>query len=213
MSCSVNLVPTQRLTQRRRARRCTSWTVACLAAGLAVAAGWAVQQMGAGAVAHLRQRVQSTEQERARLQRELTLADVQRGALLTRLEAVTAARRPQPWPQRLVSLTREAPPAVFLTDLTMGQPGQAGAPNRAQTGALGTSRARERRGGQLPEGLQRVEMLGFALDHGALLQFVNTLQGLPGWEQVELVKASLGPYRSGEAIAFELDCRTREDLR
>jgi hypothetical protein len=54
-------------------------------------------------------------------------------------------------------------------------------------------------------------MLGYALDHSSLLRTVNVLQALPGWEHVELIRATAEPFRTGTAVSFELACQARED--
>jgi hypothetical protein len=89
---------------------------------------------------------------------------------------------------------------------------QIGAPaievNRVPTGGSPASpspaRTEQRTTDTAPE-FQTVRLLGYALDHGALLQFLNTLQGLPGWRHVELVRAAQEPFRTGQAVMFELD--------
>jgi hypothetical protein len=55
-----------------------------------------------------------------------------------------------------------------------------------------------------------VRLLGYALDHAALLQLLNALQEFPDFQQVELVRATLEPHGAGVAVAFELACRTME---
>ena len=55
-----------------------------------------------------------------------------------------------------------------------------------------------------------VRLLGYALDHAALIQLLNTLQGSPDWQQVELVRATSEPYAGQTAVAFEFDCRSEE---
>ena len=66
------------------------------------------------------------------------------------------------------------------------------------------ARTEPRTSSPTPE-FQTVRLLGYALDHGALLQFLNALQGLPGWRHVELVRAAQEPFRTGQAVMFELD--------
>jgi hypothetical protein len=214
MSCSVNLVPVPRRLARQRAVRQRRWVVVGLAAGLIVATGWGVQQMAERALDGLSVRVTQADAQRKRARQSLATADQRRTALLARLEAVAAARRPQPWAQRLVTLSQEAPEAVLLTEVRVGVPGlQSLAARGGRPAAGGQRRDADEETGDAPSRAQPVRVLGYALDHGALLQFVNTLQGLEGWQQVELVRATLGPFRTGQAIAFELDCRTQEAVQ
>jgi hypothetical protein len=172
-----------------------------LAAGLLIAAGWSVQRAAAAVVARLSYEVAALEVQRTEAQRRLVNAGAQRSQLLARLQTVASARRPQPWAQRLTALTREAPQGIFLTAVTIAEGDRSPA-----AGPLGPA---ERN--LSPSGRQSVRLLGYALDHGALIQLLNTLQNLPGWQQVELVRATAEPFRRGSAVAFELACQTQED--
>jgi type IV pilus assembly protein PilM len=212
-----NLVPIARLRDRARIRRRAAWLGACLAAGLLIAAGWSVQRAAAAVVARLSREVAALEIQRTEAQRRLVNAGAQRSQLLARLQTVASARRPQPWAQRLTALTREAPQGIFLTAVTIAEGDQcfaAGKPFPGIPTATGSPAASGTTGpevGPAAPGRQSVRLLGYALDHGALIQLLNTLQNLPGWQQVELVRATAEPFRRGSAVAFELACQTQED--
>ncbi len=221
MNCSVNLVPTARMHARARARRRTGWITACAALTVLVAAGWSTHITAAGALGRLSDEVAALEQQQAQVHQRLAATGARRTALLAQLQALGAARCPQPWPRRLLMLTREAPAGVVLTALEMITPDPAQASTgrgRARPGAArnhrleaGATKTEEQHPANQAARTQAVKLLGYALDHGALIQFLNTLQGLPGWTQVELVRAVQQPYHSGFVVAFELDCRTQED--
>jgi hypothetical protein len=221
MNCSVNLVPTARLHAHARTRRRNRWLAACASLAVLVAIGWSVQHAAQAALARLAEDVSALELQRSEVQRRLVSADAQRTHLLQRLEIVSAARRPQPWAGRLVRLTREAPEGVFLTslDITATDGDNPATRNAAppRPAPVATGRETGKPAGTPPTDTagkppsQAVRVLGYALDHAALLQFVNTLQRLPGWQQVELVRATQDPLRGGQAIAFELDCRALEE--
>ena len=219
MNYSVNLVPVARLQARIRTQRRTGWMGAGVTAAALLAIGWGSQHAATSAVRRLTNDVTALDVQRSETQRALLAANGRRTQLLGKLQTVTAAKRPQPWAQRLVTLTREAPPGVFLTAVNISAPDVEKSPAPAARPASVAGQPKEdaasprpppTQGGASPE-VRAVRLLGYAIDHPTLLQFLNTLQGLPGWRHVELIRASQEPYRGGLAIGFELDCRTEED--
>lgn len=209
MSCSVNLIPAARLQAQARRRRRDRWLAVCGVLALALAGAWGVERAAARAVQRLTDSVQELRVQRTEVSRRLVAERGRRSRLLARLQTLAAARRPQPWPRRLLDLTRAAPEGILLTGLTIA-PVETDAPARADTGrkpALQTAKTSP----ALAAREQSVRLLGFALDHGALLQFLDVLQSQPGWRQVELVRATQEAYRGGQAVAFEVSGRTLED--
>lgn len=206
MNCSVNLVPRSRRFARARVRRRNGWTVACIALAVLVCVGWGLERVATGALATLEHDVSRIDARRTNVQNRLEAADELRTLLLAQLETVCAARRPQPWAGRLVQLTTEAPPGILLTAITIGSSGGEAMVSR---GSRPPTESRRNAAGQSAQAKQQqaVRLVGYALDHPTLLQFYNVVQRLPGWDQVELVRATLEPYRGGVAVAFELDCR------
>jgi|GEM_PF-569192 len=199
----VNLVPTVRLLARCRGRRQRIWLAVCAAGALLVAVGWGIQRSAGSVLTHLVAQVRTCETRGAELQRRLTAAAQQRAAALEEFETYAAIRHPQPWPARLLALSQLAPPEVFLTGLTITPPGSAESRGAA---------AERRPLAADPVGTARqVRLRGYATDHAALIQLLNTLQTLPGWKQVDLVRATVEPFRSGSAVAFELSCLAVED--
>lgn len=215
MSCSINLIPVARLHFRARARRRTAWFGVWTVLGVGAVCGWTLQHAATGAVARLAGQVDALEVQRTELQRRMSAAALQRTQLIKQLETIAAARRPQPWARRLVTLTQVAPEGVFLTSLNVATPGGDPSPGAAAvsqgSGARAQSPAALLRQEPRLSRAQVVHVLGYAVDHAALIQFVNALQKLPDWQQVELVRATLEPYRAGSAVSFELDCRTQEE--
>jgi hypothetical protein len=205
VSCSVNLVPKARLHARIRARRRLAWIGSCSVLAMLLSTAWGAERTASGALTRLAESVGVVEVQRTEVQRRLVLATARRTRLLEQLQSLTAARRPQPWARRLVTLTREAPDGVFLTTIQIGAPASEGdrAPAGASPAAPSPARKEPPASSTTPE-YQTVRLLGYALDHGALLQFLNTLQGLPGWRHVELVRAAQEPFRTGQAVMFEL---------
>jgi hypothetical protein len=212
MTCSVNLVPALRRHTRRRARRGCRWLGFGVGLCVLLATAWAAERTAASTLARLGDTVSALELRRTEVQRRLLLAQQQRTRLLEQLQTVAGARRPQLWPQRLVTLMRETPPGVFLTALHVDPPVvvEPAVPPPATQATAQTPDAHGHDGSVTP-----VRMVGYALNHDALLQFLHALQsasgGCPAWQHVELIRATQEPYQSGLLVAFELACRIEEE--
>lgn len=229
MTSGVNLVPMAQRLARTRVRRRVVWSGVGLALAILVASAWAIEVSAARGLHRLSDRVMATEHRRAEIQRRLALAETQRQDALDALQTLAAARRPQPWARRWVTLTAAAPEGVFLTALTLSEvksdprsggretgrdAGRTGLTGR-DAGRIGRETGRDagrtQAAPEAPRGAREVLLRGYALDHGALIQLLHTLQNLPGWHQVELIRATSEPFRAGHAVAFELACATQED--
>ncbi|MEW6251955.1 MAG: PilN domain-containing protein [Planctomycetota bacterium] len=221
MSCSVNLVPLARIEARARARRRSIWLVVCGVSALLASAGWGVQRAAEGALARLASHVNTLEAQRAEVRRRLVADGARRAQMLERLHTVAAARRPQLWVGRLARLTREAPEGIFLTALSATAGASAPpsgppvmAPPHAGPAAEGRNAAAPGAAARAPEPERHtVQIRGHAVDNAALLQFLNTLQKLPGWEKVELVQAAAEKFGGRPAVGFEFRCRTVEEVQ
>jgi Tfp pilus assembly PilM family ATPase len=219
---SPNLVPVIRLHTRRRARRGRAWLGVCTGISMLLATGWAAERTAATALGRLTDTVSALEVQRTEVQCRLVLADRQRGQLIEQLQTVVRARRPQSWPRRLVALAREAPAGVFLTGLHVDPPAasEKGVGSLlAPSGPEGASQ-KTRPGGATPLSpetpappaeTRTVRLVGYALDHGVLLQFLHALQDSPDWRRVELIRATQEAYQSGLLVAFEMGCWTQEE--
>ncbi|HPM25045.1 MAG TPA: PilN domain-containing protein [Phycisphaerae bacterium] len=211
MTCSVNLIPGARVHARIRGRRRRLWLVTCGLAVVLLATGWGVERTASESVTRLSESVKGLEAQQAEVQRRLVLASAQCAQLLAQLETIGAATRPQPWPRRMLKLLQAAPEGIRLTSLNVEPSApdnarRAAPPPVAASGVASPAAA----GGTIVE-KRSVRLEGLAADHGALIQFLHQLQGLPGWERVELVRAKQESRADGTAVAFELDCCTRED--
>jgi len=211
MTCSVNLIPGARVHARIRGRRRRLWLVTCGLAVVLLATGWGVERTASESVTRLSESVKGLEAQQAEVQRRLVLASAQCAQLLAQLETIGAATRPQPWPRRMLKLLQAAPEGIRLTSLNVEPSApdnarRAAPPPVAAPGVASPTAA----GGTIVE-KRSVRLEGLAADHGALIQFLHQLQGLPGWERVELVRAKQESRADGTAVAFELDCCTRED--
>jgi Tfp pilus assembly protein PilN len=209
MNCSVNLVPVAWHHARTRARRKSHWLVAGGAALLLVGLGWGTHHAASLALGQLADEVEGLTVQRAEAQRRLATLAEQRDGLVERLQTLAEARRPQMWSRRLVELTQNIPDRVFLTTLTLtslGDPSGGVRRTRLQIPALASGSTNS-----IAQGEQAVQLLGHALDLPSLIQFLKTLQSLPGWRSVELIRATQQPVRDATAVSFELDCRTSEE--
>lgn len=214
MSCSVNLVPSVPLQVRRRNRRRKLWLGVSTLVAFVIAGGWITRQATAQVLERLVARVAELDGQRSDLEHRLVAAAARRTQLLEQLGTAAAARHPQPWAGRFLALNREMPEGIFLTTIELALPDDGGArrprnvPGAGRIASVGGAvSAGEPEAGSLD---RRVRMHGFALDHGALIQALNTLQRLPGWQEVELVRATLEDLGQGQAVAFELSCVSPE---
>jgi Tfp pilus assembly protein PilN len=205
MHCTVNLVPLAQRRARSRARHRNAWLVVGGAVSLLVAAGWGVQRVAHASLDRIRSDTATLAAQHAAIAQRLAAASTERDELLERLRRVAAARRPQRWPLRLVELSATVPDGVYLTSLAV-TPADKLRPGRNTAAAADPA---EDKG----PGLQRIQLLGRALDHDTLLQFVAVLQSVPDFQDVTLVRATQAPFGAGAALSFELACAAVEEPR
>lgn len=209
MSCSVNLVPSTRLTTRARTRRRAAWLGACIATSAVVAAGWMLHRTAAGTLDNVARRLEGLESRRAQVHRELATHEAERSALLQKLETIAHARHPQPWARRLAQLTELAPGEICLTGIEVSPAGERDLARRRARPVAETAAAPPNASGQgQPPAAQLVRLTGYALNHAALIQLFSLLQGIPEWGEVELVRAT---SEKGALVSFELACLAPEE--
>jgi len=208
MSCSVNLIPDTLARARLRGQRRKIWIGICSAAAVLLFIGWSVERAAAVSLRKTSESLSALEAQHAEVNQALAAVDAECAALLEQLQTVATARRPQPWPGRLVAMSGTAPGGVFLTRIRVSAPDESRASPRGVSfiSADATSDEDDAR----PVASQAVQLFGYAADHEVLIQWLNAVQELPGWQEVELVRATLEPYGHGLAVAFELDCETVE---
>jgi hypothetical protein len=188
-----------------------AWLGACAGISVLLATGWGAERTAGVTLRKLAETVDGLEGQRTEAQRRLLVANGQRARLVEQLQTVVGARRPQLWPRRLVTLAQQAPSGVFLTSLQV----DASAADTSQASenprppATTQPAAQAPRAGLAPEA-QMVRLIGYALDHAALLQFLHALQSSPDWQHVELIRAAQEAYQGALLVAFEMSCRTQE---
>ncbi|MGD8453710.1 MAG: PilN domain-containing protein [Phycisphaerae bacterium] len=131
------------------------------------------------------------------------------GVFLTELVVTTPEGPTRPTEDATGEHRRAAAAAHTATARTAtGRTTPTGSP-QAQASSLSPPQAPQASPPQAPQA-QAVRLVGYAVDHGALIQMLQTLESDPEWGQVELVRATLEPLRGGVAVAFQFDCRTGE---
>ncbi len=220
MSCAVNLLPESCHNARRRARRRNAWSVAVVSAGLLVVGTWVAFRATDRTLLWLNRQLASAQSKQCELDRQLTLATRLRNDLTRRARTLAALRQEHLLPEQLLTLTRQAPAGVVFTEIT------AHPATGARTAARPGSRAFRAVGSRwspprstvshdqsAANGPLIVQMSGYAVDHDQLTRLIGVLQRVPQWEQVELLGAAREPYRTGTALAFQLECRPAEVSR
>ncbi len=186
MSYAVNLVPFSRRVARSRVRRRNAWGTACSMAAIAICVAWFVGRSAHVAIDRLAVDLHALEVQQTGVRAKLVDGSAERDDLLEQLRRLASGRRAQPWAHRLVELAELTPNDVFLTELAVAPPPAAPSEPTEPTA-------------------HRIRMVGIALDHSVLLQFMGALQTVPAWDEVELVRAHLNPE---QGVEFELVCGT-----
>jgi len=216
MSASVNLVPLDCLHARVRSRRRNAWTLLTLGAGVFVLSVWLVSGTASNAVKRAGQRLGEAQTRQTDLNRELANTTAARAALIDQLRLLSGLQREQPWARRLAVLAADIPPGVVLTQVTadvraprstanaepLAPPAR---PAPAAQRDAGAAVAARRQSQPLT-----VQLSGVAVDHDELAGLIETLRCIEGWGQVELTRAARRPFLNGLAVAFQLQCESRE---
>ena len=215
MSCAVNLLPDSCHNARRRAVRRNAWTAVVTAAGALLVCAWLVTHATDHALARLDGELGGVRARQSQLDRQLTLATITRNDLARRARALLALRQEQAVPGQLLALSSRAPGGVLFTEIRGETVVDAERFSRYRPGAPPAPSAERCGKGRHEESPSLlVDMCGYAIDHDELTRLIDVLQsaaGGPRWEQVELLRAAREPYRGGEALAFQLECRQAED--
>lgn len=204
MTLGVNFVPHERRHASRRRRRLSAWVVACASLAALGLIAWTVEQTVRYAFARTADELETLAAQRSEVERRIAEAESRRAELLARLATVSTVERPQPWPKRLVDLTRLAPADVVLTSLNVSSV-EASASREAGAArpAAGTAASKAGAGESPPQSLR---IVGYAADHSALLRFVDALSLLDGAAGARLVRAQRDDARGHGAVSFEVLC-------
>ena len=210
---SVNLIPLACLRRQARVRRRNVWGLVFSGAVVLVLGLWLIRAHHGGATGRLRGELSEAQARLLALTGHLESSRAERNVLLERLHQLSALRCPQPWAERLATLTRQAPPQVVLSELS-ARVGPLRSPTpsaRVPSSPAAAGEALEGKDdGVVPSA---VSVAGFAVDHGALIRLIETMHDIEGFGEAELVRAIRKPYRNGFAIAFELQSDRREAVR
>jgi hypothetical protein len=219
MSYAVNLLPESCHNACRRTLRRNAWTVTLLSVGLLLIGTWVALGATNRTIRRLNHEFANVQIRQSELDRQLTLAIKLRNALAQRARTLAALRQEQPLPEQLLVLTRQAPRGVVFTEILTRPVGSARTSSRSPSRAFPGPPSRASR----PEPLKAtpndlppsggplvVQMSGYAVDQDELTRLIDILQRVPQWERVELLRAAREPYRTGVALAFQLECRPAE---
>ncbi len=206
MSTSVNLVPLVCLHARARAKRRNTWTFLTLGAGVFVLSVWLVSGTASSAVNSASRRLGEAQARQLALNHELADATGARTALIDQLRLLSDLQQEQPWARRLAVLAAEIPPGVVLTQVTV----DARALRSPASSERNTSAAVAGPAGRRQSQPLTVQLSGVAVDHDELARLIETLRRSEGWGQVELTRADRRPFLNGLAVAFQLQCESRE---
>jgi hypothetical protein len=190
---SVNLLSSDALYTRRRARRVRYWTlivvvVACLSA-VPISLG-VVKTAQAAALARqigpLQMKFEDTRSEVADLVAQCEELTIQ----TSRADALRAKRD---WASLLIAITSHTRAEVWLAEVeTLAQ--NSGNPSLAGKSVV------------MLDGPMGVRLTGYALDHEWLYEFMGALKSTELFAQVKLTQAGKEPVLSGEAVRFVLEC-------
>jgi Tfp pilus assembly protein PilN len=211
MSTSVNLVPLVCLHARARAKRRNTWTFLTLGAGVFVLSVWLVSGTASSAVKRASRRLGEVQARQLTLNHELADATGARTALIDQLRLLSDMQQEQPWARRLAVLAAGIPPGVVLTQVTVNAQALRSPAARPKPAAeRNTSAAVADPAGRRQSQPLTVQVSGVAVDHDELARLIETLRRSEGWGQVELTRADRRPFLNGLAVAFQLQCESRE---
>ncbi|MCC6357437.1 MAG: PilN domain-containing protein [Phycisphaerales bacterium] len=205
MKSSINLLPQQCRDVRRRTRRRLGWCCACAvtAAGMCLAYAWAI------AADDTRDRLAATlataQARQADAERAHTLVIRQRNGYLDSARRLLAVHSTLRLPERLEAIVDSLPDGVYLTDLratAIAEP-----PPAATVPAASTQPAAP---APRPPAMMRLELHGVAPDHQTLRSFIDHVERLESFENVELMQATRETRDGVSAVRFRVDCRQVE---
>lgn len=213
---SVNLIPRDRLTRKRRRARLRMWIALCSAYALILTAGLSLACMVWGSDdAALGGELQAVVGEVEDSQRSI---DELRGWLSeaqAALDASDAMANHPDWSALLIILARQLGDDVVLDNclLTPSRLDRSGGASRRIPSPRGPrDEARAASPGSPPRdaasGKQRYELKlrGFGRTQNAVSQFVLRLERIELFHEVRLIKCNRQPFLDGHAVAFEVEC-------
>lgn len=203
---AVNLLPSRYADLRRRRGRTRAWAgVGLLVLGVAVLMGshllfarHEVDQL-AGELEHIRA-------QRLELGAALARAEREQQEQIAAANVMVKLRPAHQIPGQLERLFARVPAGVVFEEITAWTPGKETrrAPTRIQPDTAEPNLA-----ALVREGLT-LKISGYALGHDDLNTLARVLREETIWTDVSPIRGEWGPYRQGEAVAFELVCRTEE---
>lgn len=202
MSASVNLLPAAIAESRARRARMRGWTIAsCGVLGL-FATVWVCRVVASSSEQRISRDVQECIDQTAAVMQEVVTLQTRAAAIAERLDRLLTHRSPTDWAARYAALAAKAPAGVALKELMLVTDARTQA-SAAPAGKAPTS---------APAPVQRLAIVGYAVDHSAVTGFVDALARMPGCADVQLVGASSDERYSPYAVRFECTARSLEGL-
>lgn len=207
MTLALNLVPEACRLAARRAARLRLWLAILLLAGLGVVLLHLHGQSRRWQLDETVRQLQQLTAEQQELDRQLNMVARTRQSLLERARALLEVYQGWPVLTQLSRLYTAVPQGVTLTQVA----GDRGQPARARTAARPV---RPARGKAAPKQVQppqpqrlRFEIHGYAEDFAALSDLIGSLEGLPGWTSVRLLRAGRETLEGRTVVGFALEAR------
>ncbi len=213
---SVNLIPRDRLTRKRRRARLRMWIALCSAYALILTAGLSLACMAWGSDdAALGGELHAVVREIEDSQRSI---DELRGRLSeaqATLDASDAMANHPDWSALLVLLARQLGDDVVLgnclltpsgSDRSGGAPRRIPSPRGSRDDARAPSPGSPARDATLGKQRYGLKLSGFGRTQNAVSQFVLRLERIELFHEVRLIKCNRQPFLSGHAVAFEVEC-------
>ncbi len=200
---SVNLIPHQRLTRKRRGRRLRIWGTFCSAYVIGLIGVFAVcySMLGrndlslTGELQVLKQKTQDSKRLISKLKGELSETQVI-------LETSKTLGNHPDWSTLLVLLINELGETVVLDDCEL-KPLEANQSGIAADVNTSGSAVRNR---PLYQMRYQLKLSGFGRTQPDVSQFVLRLERIKLFDHVKLVKSSRQAFLTGEAVAFQIEC-------
>ncbi len=199
----VNLIPTQIVEAHRRSRRIRWWLGVVVVVGgvSALPVLWQVRQHTRAA--RLMQRKSELTRQTAQVREELAELAKKLTALDERIERANALRTKRSWASLLSMVTACMPEQMWLVGMNAAA-GPSGAPGNTGRGPSGKQEAQPQV--VVLDGARRLDLVGYAVEHEQVYDFMTRLKESGAFGQVDLTKADTEDILSSQAVRFELVC-------
>jgi Tfp pilus assembly protein PilN len=198
----INLIPGRYERLKRQRRRVKLWIGVGAFAGCATLFLASQYLVARQQVSQLASRVHDVRQAQQDVAQQMAQLSAAKTAQVARANIIVKLRPAHRLADEIQRVFAEVPAGVLLREITAGTGGET-----ARRGPPMPDQALEALAG---DGLE-MTISGYALNHEELNTLARRLRDESIWPHVTLGPAEREKYRAGEAIAFELVCRTRQE--